>query len=110
MIRGIIFPTQDAALLQGRGQLGFDMEVEDFAVYRATDHPGRVKPVMAQGGNEGLGLPVAEGGVVDQTRPAWRPSCGLCHVGFERGFVDERQSCQHVTECERQAIDPGDQS
>ena len=34
------------ALLQGRGQLGFDAEVEEFPVYRPSDAPGRVEPVM----------------------------------------------------------------
>ena len=111
--------------MQGRGQLGFDIKVEEFAVYWPVDDPGRVKPVMAQRGDESLGLPVAEGGVVDQTRPAWRPSGGLGHVGLERPSagksipridsfsrldVDETYGCQHVTQCERQAIDPGDQS
>ena len=106
MIRGIIFPTQDVALVQGRGQLGFDVEVEEFAVDWPADDLGCVKPVMAQGGNEGLGLPVAEGGMVDQTRPAGGPSGRLCHVGFERSFVDERQSCQHVTHEGLAAVDP----
>ena len=107
--------------MQGRGQLGFDIEVEEFAVYRATDHPGRVKPVMAQGGNECLGLPVAEGGMVDQTRPAWGPSCRLGHVGLERPSagvsipridpfsrldVDETYACQHVTHEWLTAVDP----
>ena len=71
MIRGIIFPTQVIALVQGRGQLGFDVAVEDFAIDRPADDPGRVQPVVAQRGDEGLGSPVAEGGVVDQMRPAW---------------------------------------
>ena len=84
MIRGIIFPTQDIAPVQGRGQLGFDIEVEEFAVYRPVDDPWRVKPVMAQGGDEGLRVPVAEGGVIDQACLARGPAGGLGHVGLER--------------------------
>ena len=53
MIRGIVFPTQDVALVQGRGQLGFDMKVEEFPVHRPIEHPRRIQPVMAQGGDEG---------------------------------------------------------
>ena len=109
-IRGIVFPTNDVALVQGRGQLGLDIAVEDRAVHCPAEHPGRVQPVMAQRGDEGLGLPVAEGGMIDQACPAWRPSGGLGHIGLEGSFVDERQPCQHVTQCERKAIDPGDQS
>ena len=97
MIRGIIFPTQDVALVQGRGQLGFDIKVEEFAVHRPAYDPGRVQPVVAQGGDEGLGLPVAKASVIDQTRPAGRPSGRLGHVRLERCFVDKCQPCQHVT-------------
>ena len=127
MIRGIIFPTQDVAAVQGRGQLGFDIEVEEFAVHRPVDDPGRIQPVMAQCGNEGPapepapakagvirgpGLPVAEGGVIHQSRPAWRPAGRLGHVGLERPStgkliprinflsrldVDKPYACQHVT-------------
>ena len=70
MIRGIVFPTRDVALVQGRGQLGFDIKVEEFAVHRPVDDPWRVKPVMAQRGDESLRVPVAEGGVIDQPPPA----------------------------------------
>ena len=95
MIRGIIFPTQDGALVQGRGRLGFDMAVKEFAVYRTVDDPRRVQPVMAQRGDEGpapdvirgLPVPVAEAGVIHQPHPAWRPSGRLGHVGLERGFA-----------------------
>ena len=89
MIRGIIFPTQDIAPLQGQGQLGSDIAVKDVAVYRPVDDPWRVQPVMAQRGDEGLGLPVAEGGVIDQTHPAGRPSSRLGHIGLQGGFVNE---------------------
>ena len=46
MIRGIISRRKDVALLQGRGQLGFDIKVEEFPIYRPADDPGRVQPVM----------------------------------------------------------------
>ena len=78
----------DIALVQGQGRLGFDIKVEEFAVHRPADHPGRVQPVMAQRGDESLRLPVTEGGVIDQTHPAWRPTGRLGHVGLERSFVD----------------------
>ena len=105
-VGGEVVEDHDIALLQGRGQLGFDIEVEEFAVYWPTNDPGRVQPVMAQGGDEGLGLPVSEGGVIDQTRPAGGPSCRLGHVGLERGFVDKPYACQHVTHEWLAAVDP----
>ena len=87
-IRGIVFPTTDVALVQGRGQLGFDIKVEEFAVQRPTDHPRRVQSVMAQGSDEGLSVPVAEGGVIHQTRSVWCPPGRLGHVGLEGSLVD----------------------
>ena len=106
MIRGIIFPTQDVALVQGRGQLGFDIKVEEFAVHRPAYDPGRVQPVMAQGGDEGLGLPVAKASVIDQTRPAGRPSGRLGHVGLERRLINKPYACQHVAHEGLAARDP----
>ena len=96
----------DVALLQGRGQLGLDMEVEEFAVQRSADHPRRIQPVMAQGGDEGLSVPVAEGGVIHQTRSAWCPPGRLGHVGLEGSLVDECQPCQHVAHEGLAATDP----
>ena len=53
-VGGEVVPDHDVAAVQGRGQLGFDIEVEEFPVYRPANDPGRVQPVMAQCGNEGL--------------------------------------------------------
>ena len=49
--------------------MGFDIKREQFAVHGTVDHPGRVQPVMAQGGDEGLGVSVAKGHMVDKARP-----------------------------------------
>ena len=53
-IRGIVFPTKDVTLMQGRGQLGLDIAVEDLAVHRPVEHPRRVQAIMAQCRDEGL--------------------------------------------------------
>ena len=78
-----VVKNDHVARLQGGGELGLDVEVEQVAVDRAVDHPGRVQPVMAQGGDEGLGLPGAERGMVDQALAAWRPPGRLGHVGLD---------------------------
>ena len=85
--------------MQGRGQLGFDIKVEEFAVHRPVDDLWRVKPVMAQRGDggpapdliRGLSLPLAEAGVIHAPRPAWRPSGGLGHVRLERSPLCSNQ-------------------
>ena len=61
-----------------------------------VNHPGRIQPIMAQGGNEGLGAPVAEGRMVDQARAFRGPSGGLDHVRLQRGLVDETYAWQQV--------------
>jgi hypothetical protein len=81
-VRGEVVQDDNVALVLGRGQLRFNIKVEEFPIYRPADHPRRVQPVMAQGGDEGLSVPVAEWGVIDQTRPALRPSGRLDHVGL----------------------------
>ena len=55
MIRGIVFPTQDIAALQGGSKLGLNIEIKKVPDDRAVDHPRGIQPVVAQGGDEGLG-------------------------------------------------------
>ncbi len=66
LVGGKVVEDDNVARLQGLGELGFDVEVEEFAIDGPADDPRRVQPVMAQGGNEGLGLSVAEGRVIDR--------------------------------------------
>ena len=56
-----VVQNDDIAWREGRGEDLLDIEEEEFAVDRAVDHPGRIDAVMAQGGDEGQGLPVAVG-------------------------------------------------
>ena len=74
----------------------FYIEIEHLAVHCPEDDPRRVQPVVPQGTNERLGVPMPERGVVDQALSPRRPTGGLCHIGFDGGFVDENQSFQMV--------------
>jgi len=76
------------------------------AVDRPADDPGRVQPVVAQGGDECLCVPVAKGDMIEQTCPARGPSGCLGHVGLERGLIDETYAHQHVTHEGLTAADP----
>lgn len=49
---------------------------------------------MAQGTDEGLGAPVAEGCMIHESLPARGPAGGLDHVGLEGCLVDKDQSFQ----------------
>jgi hypothetical protein len=59
LVRAQIVHDDDIARLQGRDQFGFHIGPEALAVDRAIEDPGRFNPVMTQGSDEGLGLPMA---------------------------------------------------
>jgi len=130
-VRSEVVQDHDVALVQGRGRLGLDIEVEEFAVHplpsrasldaregprrspkaRPAGHalPGgryAVSTRQAQGGDEGLSVPVAKGGVIDQTCPALGPTGRLGHVGLQGSLVNECQPCQHVAHERLAATDP----
>ena len=68
------------------------MEEEALAVDRAVDQPGRLDAVMAQGGQEGHGLPVAVRHFRREALPERRPAPERRHVGLGPGLVDEHQA------------------
>ena len=60
--------AEHLAGLQSRRQPGLEAKIEQLAVHRTIDDPSGIQPVMAQGRDECLGFPVAEGRIVDQAR------------------------------------------
>jgi len=95
-VAGQVVEDDHVAWSQGGGELGLDVEVEQIAVDRAVDHPRCIKAVVAQGGDEGLGLPVAERRVIDQPFASRSPAGGLGHVGLDGCFVNKADPRQHV--------------
>jgi hypothetical protein len=89
LVAGEIVQDDHIAGPECRDQLGFGVEIEHLGVHRPVDHPGRVQPVMAQGGDKGLGAPMPERCMIDEALPARRPSCGLGHVCLEGGLINE---------------------
>jgi len=102
-VGGEVAQDHDVTPVKGRGQLGFDVKVEEFLVHRPTDQPRRIQPVMAQGGDERLGVPMAERGVMTRRAPP-----------LTRIFLDIRPSGQkgmgllaaHVRHCRGRLRDP----
>ena len=81
----------DIARLQGRDQFGFHIGPEALAVDRAIEDPGRFNPVMTQGSDKGLGLPVAvRNDGLDPLAPL-APATKQSHVRLRPGFIDEHQ-------------------
>ena len=76
---------------QCRGELGLDIGLEDLAVHRTIDHPGRSQAIVAQGGDEGLCAPMAERRLHLQPFATPRPPAQPGHLGSRAGFIDEHQ-------------------
>src|ERR1700722_16550536 len=71
---GRLSQNDDVALLQCWGELGAHVGLEDRAVHRGVDDPRRGQRPAAQSSDEGLGLPVAKGGLERRRSPlATRP-------------------------------------
>jgi len=100
-----VVEDHDIVLMQGRGRLRFDIEVEEFPVHCPADDPRCVQPVVARGGDESLGLPMAKQSAIHEPRPALGPSARPGHLRLDRRFVDERKPRQHVTHEGLAAVD-----
>src|SRR5690606_677313 len=61
VMAGEIIQNDNVTPVQRWGELGVYVGLEAHAVHRSTEHPRRIQTVVAQGGDEGLGAPVAEG-------------------------------------------------
>src|SRR5690606_1071902 len=96
VVAGKIVQNDDVTPVQRGGELGLYVGLEAHAVHRSTEDPRRIQTVVAQGGDEGLGAPVAEGRMVDEPFPPRRPSAGLAHVGLQGRLVDEAETGQET--------------
>src|SRR5215468_2586042 len=68
-----------------------DIGAKAHAIDRSLDEPWRIDPVVAQGRQEGHGLPAAVGNRGVKSAPARRPSPQGRHIGPCPGLVDEDQ-------------------
>lgn len=68
-----------------------DIGAKADAIDRPLDEPWCIYPVMAQGRQEGHGLPAAVGNLGVKSAPARRPSPQGSHIGPRPGLVDEDQ-------------------
>src|ERR1700722_12845276 len=77
-----IVEDHDLARLQRRDQERFDIGVEALAVDGPVEQAGRVDAVVAQGGEESRGLPLALRDLVDQALFPWRPAAQAGQIGL----------------------------
>ena len=105
-VRREVIEDDDGSRLERGSKLGRNIDVEDFAVHCAFDHPGRDDAVAGQTGDEGLGIPFAEwSGAVEpfsDRRPAPEPG----EAGLHGSFVDEHQTVRLATHARLAAGDP----
>ena len=91
---------------QGREQLGFDIGIEKRPVDCAVDYSGRCQSVLAQTGDESLGMPMPERRMIDKPLANRRPAGGFDHLGVEGGLIDEDQAVQGLAHEGLAAGDP----
>ena len=91
MAAKIVHDHQVARLERGEERL-FDVGLEGGCVDGAVKHPRRLDPVVAKGGDEGHGFPVAVRNLGCQPSAARRPSAQRLHVGPGPRLVDEDQA------------------
>ena len=84
-----IIENDHVAGLQRRGELSFDIGLEDGPVHGCVDDPGRGQAIVAQGCDEGLGSPVAEGSLHPQPLSPACPPSQPRHFCGRPGFVDK---------------------
>src|SRR5271156_3157700 len=85
-------PNGRARWRAGRYEDLFDIGVEALAVDGPVEQAGRIDAVVAQGGEERRGLPLALRDLVDEPLSLWRPAAQAGHVGLGPGFIDEHQA------------------
>jgi hypothetical protein len=86
-----IVHDDDVASFKRRGELGLDIGFEDSPVHRRVDDEGRGEGVATQCGDEGLGLPMPEGGFGSEALALQAASARARHFGGGPGLVEEDQ-------------------
>jgi hypothetical protein len=85
-------PGWHIARLEGWGELGFDVSLEDAPIYRRVDDERRGERAAAQAGDEGLRLPVSERGLREKPLAFQATAAQARHLGGGSGLVQEDQS------------------
>jgi len=82
-------PGWHIARLEGWGELGFDVSLEDAPIYRRVDDERRGERAAAQAGDEGLRLPVSERGLREKPLAFQATAAQARHLGGGSGLVQE---------------------
>jgi len=88
-VRSKVVHDDDVSRLQCRRQLGFHIDLKSQPVHGLIEHPWCRQAVALEAGNEGLGVPVAEGRVHFQALAPQSPAAQARHLGGRSGFIQE---------------------
>jgi len=88
---GQIVQDDEVAGLEGRGQLGFDVSLEDAPIHRRIDDEWRGERATAQAGDEGLRLPMAERDLGKKPLAFGATAAQAGHLGGGSSLVEEDQ-------------------
>ena len=91
-MRSEIVHDDDVIWGEGRGEDLFHVDPEALAIDRPLDQPWCCHPVVAQGGDEGQGLPAPVWHLGQQALATRPPAAQRAHVGFGPRLVDEDQA------------------
>ena len=91
LVNGDIVHEYDVISFQSRSEKLFDIGPKRLAVHCAFEHEGRGHTVVAQGGDECEGFPVAVQHLLDQALALRRAAPEAGDVGRDAGFIDEDQ-------------------
>jgi hypothetical protein len=78
------------------GQTVLNIFDEGWPVHRTVEDNGCNHSIVAQAGDEGDGLPMAMGGVANQSNTPWTSTVEPHHVGVGGGLVDKHPSVKHA--------------
>ena len=90
-VSGEVVEDDHIAFLEGWGQLGFNIGVEERPVHRSIDDPGSRQPEAAQARNERLGSPCSKGRRSFQPCPAGTAAPKPAHPRVCGCFVKENK-------------------
>ena len=92
LVAAEIVENHHVAWPQAWNQKALDIQAEECAVDGPVDHPGRLDPVMAQGGDEGQGAPMPVRHTGHEPLAARPPSAQRRHVSLDPGLVQKDQA------------------
>src|SRR5580698_6197506 len=88
---GQVVEDDDIAWLEGGGQLGFDVGLEDAPIHRRVDDERRGERAAAQAGDEGLRLPMSEWGLGEKLSAFLATAARARHLGGGSSLVQKHQ-------------------